>query len=72
MEKRSATPSVPAASRTARVSGRSEYGKQLLCCASKRLCGILTAEDLVNRKFHRLRPDELWVTDITRHRAREG
>ncbi|SEG85813.1 Transposase InsO and inactivated derivatives [Actinacidiphila yanglinensis] len=38
----------------------------------KRLRGIVTAEDLVNRKFHRLRPDELWVTDITQHRTTEG
>jgi transposase InsO family protein len=34
----------------------------------KRLRGIVTADDLVNRKFHRLRPNELWVTDITQHR----
>jgi transposase InsO family protein len=27
---------------------------------------------LVNLKFHRLRPNELWVTDITQHRTREG
>ena len=26
----------------------------------------------MNRKFHRLRPNELWVTDITQHRTREG
>jgi len=32
----------------------------------------VTADDLVNRKFHRLRPNELWVTDITQHRTREG
>jgi transposase InsO family protein len=38
----------------------------------KRLRGIVTADDLVNRKFHRLRPNELWVTDITQHRTREG
>lgn len=38
----------------------------------KRLRGVVTADDLVNRKFHRLRPNELWVTDITRHRTREG
>lgn len=38
----------------------------------KRLRGVVTADDLVNRKFHRLRPDELWVTDITQHRTREG
>ncbi len=28
--------------------------------------------DLVNRKFHRLAPNELWVTDITEHPTREG
>lgn len=33
----------------------------------KRLKGVATAEDLVNRKFHRLRANELWVTDITEH-----
>jgi transposase InsO family protein len=38
----------------------------------KHLRGIVTVEDLVNRRFHRLRPDELWVTDITQHRTREG
>jgi putative transposase len=38
----------------------------------KRLRGIVTAGDLVNRKFHRLRRDELWVTDITEHPTREG
>lgn len=38
----------------------------------KRLRGMVTADDLVNRKFHRLRPNELWVTDITQHRTREG
>jgi transposase InsO family protein len=38
----------------------------------RRLRGVATAEDLVNRKFHRIRPNELWVTDITKHRTREG
>ncbi|TQO20717.1 transposase InsO family protein [Rhodoglobus vestalii] len=38
----------------------------------KRLHGIVTADDLVNRKFHRLSPNELWVTDITEHPTREG
>jgi len=33
----------------------------------KRLRGIVTSDDLVNRKFHRLRPNELWMTDITEH-----
>lgn len=38
----------------------------------KRLRGVATGEDLVNRKFHRAAPNELWVTDITQHRTREG
>ncbi len=38
----------------------------------KRLKGVATSGDLVNRKFHRLRPNELWVTDITEHPRREG
>jgi hypothetical protein len=40
----------------------------------KRLRGVVTADDLVNRKFHRLRPNELWVTDIERNteRGRDG
>jgi cytochrome P450 len=38
----------------------------------RRLRGVATAVDLVNRKFHRLAPNELWVTDITQHRTREG
>jgi putative transposase len=38
----------------------------------KRLHGIATADDLVHRKFHRLSPNELWVTDITEHPTREG
>ena len=38
----------------------------------KRLRGIVTADDLVNRKFHRQAPNELWVTDITEHPTREG
>lgn len=29
--------------------------------------GIETADVLVHRKFHRLAPNELWVTDITGH-----
>ena len=37
-----------------------------------RLRGVVTADDLVNRKFHRLHPNELWVTDITEHPTREG
>jgi putative transposase len=38
----------------------------------KRLRGVVSADDLVNRRFHRLRPNELWVTDITEHPTREG
>jgi transposase InsO family protein len=38
----------------------------------KRLRGVVTADDLVNRKFHRSHPNELWVTDITEHPTREG
>lgn len=38
----------------------------------KRLHGIATSDDLVHRNFHRLSPNELWVTDITEHPTREG
>ena len=38
----------------------------------KRLSGVATADDLVHRKFHRLSPNELWVTDVTEHPTREG
>lgn len=38
----------------------------------KKLRGVVTADDLVNRTFHRLSPNELWVTDITEHRTRKG
>ncbi|WP_416563157.1 IS3 family transposase [Nocardia testacea] len=38
----------------------------------KNLRDVVTAGDLVNRKFHRLKPNELWVTDITVHRTKEG
>jgi len=38
----------------------------------KRLRGVATADDLVNRKFHHLLPNELSVTDITEHPTREG
>jgi putative transposase len=31
-----------------------------------------TAADLVDRKFSRIAPDKLWVTDITEHPTREG
>lgn len=37
-----------------------------------RLRGVATADDLVNRKFHRLAANELWVTDITEHPTKEG
>lgn len=33
---------------------------------------MVTADDLVYRKFARPRPNELWVTDITQHHTREG
>jgi hypothetical protein len=33
----------------------------------KRIRGIPTADDLVQRKFARSAIDELWVTDITEH-----
>ncbi len=39
---------------------------------TKRLRGVVTADDLVNRKFHRIQPNELWVTDITEHPTAEG
>lgn len=38
----------------------------------KRLRGVATSDDLVHRKFHRLSPNELWVTDVTEHPTREG
>jgi len=33
---------------------------------------MATATDLVERAFARSEPDQLWVTDITEHRTREG
>jgi putative transposase len=33
---------------------------------------VETAADLVDRNFVRSQPDQLWVTDITEHRTREG
>jgi len=33
---------------------------------------VATATDLVERSFSRSDPDQLWVTDITEHRTREG
>jgi len=38
----------------------------------KRIKGIPTSDDLVERKFARGDLNELWVTDITEHRTREG
>ena len=38
----------------------------------RRIKGTPSAEDLVERKFARFDLDELWVTDITEHRTREG
>ncbi len=49
-----------------RIAGLPSVGKV------KRLRGVVTAGDLVNRKFHRRHPNELWVTDITEHPIREG
>ena len=37
-----------------------------------RIKGTPTSEDLVERKFARSSLDELWVTDITEHKTREG
>ena len=33
---------------------------------------MATAADLVERRFDRPAPDQLWVTDITEHPTREG
>jgi transposase InsO family protein len=38
----------------------------------RRLVPEYTAADLVDRRFARHEPDQLWVTDITEHRTREG
>ena len=38
----------------------------------KRIKGVPTSDDLVERKFARSELDELWVSDITEHRTREG
>lgn len=38
----------------------------------KRLHGIATADYLVQRKFHRLSPNELWITDISPLGASSG
>jgi putative transposase len=34
--------------------------------------GITTAEDLVERVFHRNAPNRLWLSDATEHPTREG
>ena len=39
---------------------------------TKRVRGVVTADDLVNRRFARQQPNELWVTGITEHPTREG
>ena len=38
----------------------------------KNLVNVATFEDLVQRKFTRDAPNQLWVTDITEHPTREG
>ena len=38
----------------------------------RRIVPADTAADLVDRNFRRTEPDQLWVTDITEHRTREG
>jgi putative transposase len=40
--------------------------------AGKRVPPSRTITDLVERKFHRDGPNQLWVTDITEHPTREG
>jgi len=45
------------------ISGRPRF---------RRVPGVVTAEDRVDRQFHRDQRDELWVTDITEHPTREG
>jgi transposase InsO family protein len=34
--------------------------------------GLATADDLVDRVFHRNAPNQLWLTDVTEHPTREG
>jgi transposase InsO family protein len=36
------------------------------------LVNVATFQDLVQRKFTRAAPNQLWVTDITEHPTREG
>lgn len=45
------------------LSGRPRY---------RRVPNAPSAGDHVNRQFHRDGPNQLWVTDITEHRTREG
>ena len=45
------------------ISGRPKF---------RRVPGVITAADRVERQFHRDNPDELWVTDLTEHPTREG
>lgn len=45
------------------VAGRPRY---------RRVPNAPSAGDHVNRQFHRDQPNQLWVTDITEHRCREG
>ncbi len=45
------------------ISGRPKF---------RRVPGVITAADRVERQFHRDNPDELWVTDVTEHPTREG
>ena len=54
----------------ARIAGLRKAGKGP--AKVRRLHAVATADDLVHRKFHRLSPNELWVTDITEHPTREG
>jgi putative transposase len=51
------------------------HGLRGLPGSSKRFrskANIATAADLVQRRFDRPAPDQLWVTDITEHPTREG
>jgi len=45
------------------ISGRPKF---------RRVPGVVTAADRVERQFNRDNPDELWVTDVTEHSTREG
>jgi putative transposase len=45
------------------ISGRPKF---------RRVPGVVTAADRVEREFHRDNADELWVTDVTEHPTREG